>query len=177
MPDQNENKLVKRLGWLIQLVFGIIALLNVRVPHANGNRALGEVLFSFGVNAEHGPWVEWLLGLFERFYGFDQWLLNGGTKLGNGIAAGIAVASILVFALLWISRWFDKNNGRRIVERLLEASVCPLFVACALVSPSTSMAMAISQTVFQFCYPPPREVFIIGVDQRSGVVTPPVKVS
>ncbi len=83
--------------------------------------------------------------------------------------------------MLWISRWFDKIIRRRIVERLLEASVRPLFVACALVSPSTSIAtsiaMANSQTAFQCCYPPPREVFIIGVDPRGGVVTPPVKVS
>ncbi len=177
MSDQNEQKIVKRLGWLFQLVFGIIALLNVRVPTENGNRALGEVMFSFGENAEHGPLVERLLGMLKHFNRCDQFLLNGGTQLGDSVAAGIAVASILVFVLLWISRWFDKNTGRRIVERVLDASVGPLFVACALVSPSTSMVMAIAQTVFQFCYPPPREVFIIGVDPRGTVVTPPVKVS
>lgn len=177
MTEKNGNKFVKRFGWVIQMVFGVVAILNIRVPTSSGSRALGEVLFTMGTNTDHGPWVERLLNLLEKLNGCDEYLLNGGTRFSAGTAAGIAVASILVFSLLWISRWFDKERANRVVDRILESAVNPLFVACALVSPSTAMAMALAQSVFQYCYPPQRDLFVVGIDPHNNVITPPVKIS
>jgi hypothetical protein len=96
-------------------------------------------------------------------------VLCGDGPLDPSAATGVVVAGLMAFGLLWVSRWFDGKDGPKTVERLLTAGVPVALVGMALTSPSTAFIMAGAQAVFEYCYPPPRDVYLISFSPDGSI--------
>jgi hypothetical protein len=167
MNGQHGKGWQRKVAWAFQVLGVLVAVSNVRVPPAN--LPLGVIVANqFDGNGNNAP--DRVRAVLAEMRDWDRAILNGNGPFDPSAATGITVAALMAFGLLWVSRWFDGKDGPKTVERILTAAAPPALVGLALASPSTALIMAGAQVVFEYCYPPQRDVYVIGVAPNGVAV-------
>lgn len=158
------------LAWIGQVFFGLLALLNTKMP-PNGKSLATVIAEALAGEKEAAGFVGVLTNLNTLMSNYDVRILNGRGAFAPSTATGITVATMMVLGFLWASRWLDGSQGPRRIEKCLDCAVPFMLVLLALTSPTTALAVAIAQMIFQYSYPPPRDVYLVHMTQQGVGMT------
>lgn len=170
MVSQQKIEWKRRLAWIAQVFFGIVALLNTKVP-PNGKALATVIADALAGGKQAVGFAEVLTNLNFLMSKYDARILNGPGAFAPSTATGITVATMMSLGFLWASRWLDGSQAPRRMEKCLDCAVPFLLVLLALTSPTTAMAVAVAQMIFQYSYPPPRDVYVFHMTQQGVGMT------
>lgn len=163
MEQVKKSSLWYKIGWLLQLPGPVVALANI--PVTANKQPLAEVVINLvAPGKQNHETAKNIQTILEHIRAWDYQALNGGCLFDPQMAAGLCVFVVMVFGVLWLSRWYDVKDGPRTVERFMNAMVPPSLVILTLISPSAAVMLAITHVIFEFNYPLPRDVYLVAVN-------------